>query len=162
IPTAHKNDWNSLQILLDSDIIRVSLNNANLGGATQDKREGYGPVALFVGGTGEVTFKNVAFKDLMPKFEPKEQVASRFRMQRISDFYYAWCAAAADINHDGVMDVTAGPLYYLGPDFTVRREFTSAETFNPSNQYASGMVNFAYDFTGDGWPDILMAAGRPM
>jgi hypothetical protein len=24
------------------------------------------------------------------------------------------------------------------------------------------MVNFAYDFTGDGWPDILMQDTRPI
>ena len=29
-------------------------------------------------------------------------------------------------------------------------------------QFAPGMMNFAYDFTGDGWPDILIAASRPM
>jgi hypothetical protein len=83
-------------------------------------------------------------------------------MQRLSDFYYGWCAAAADINHDGVMDVIAGPFYYLGPDYTERREFTAARSYNPSNQFSQGMVNFAYDFTGDGWPDILMVDQRPI
>jgi 3-keto-disaccharide hydrolase/VCBS repeat protein len=163
-PTLSQNDWNTVQVILDSDILRASLNSAGGGmsGATDDDRAGYGPIALYVGGTGQAQFKDVAFKDLLPKIEPKEQVSSRFRMQKISDFYYAWCAAAADINHDGILDVVAGPFYYLGPDYTVRREFTSAQTYNPSTEYASGMVNFAYDFTGDGWPDILMAASRPM
>jgi len=73
-------------------------------------------------------------------------------MQRISDFYYGWCAAVADINRDGVMDIISGPFYYLGPDYTQRKEFTAARTYNPSNQFSQGMVNFAYDFTGDGWP----------
>jgi hypothetical protein len=41
---------------------------------------------------------------LNPKFEPKEEVSPHFRMQRINDFYYGWCAAAADINRDGVLD----------------------------------------------------------
>ena len=158
----HKDDWNSLQVILDSDILRLSLNDASFSGATQDNREGYGPIALYVGGTGQVQFKNVALKDLMVKHEPKEQVASHFRMQRISDFYYAWCATAADINHDGIPDVVAGPFYYPGPDYTTRREFTSAQAFNPSTEYAAGMIDFAHDFTGDGWPDILMTASRPI
>ena len=42
------------------------------------------------------------------------------------------------------------------------REFTAARTYNPSNQFSQGMVNFAYDFTGDGWPDILMVDQRPI
>ncbi len=107
-------------------------------------------------------FKEVAYRDLNPKIEPEEKVSPHFRMQRISDFYYAWCAAAADINHDGVLDIIAGPFYYLGPSFTEKREFTSARTYNPSNQFSQGMVNFAYDFTGDGWPDVLMVDQRPI
>jgi hypothetical protein len=160
-PVVQKDTWNSLQIILDSDIVRVLLNGANFGGATEDNRLGYGPIALYVG-AGEVQFRNIAFKDLMPKLEPKEQVSSRFRMQHISDFYYAWCAAVADINRDGTPDVVAGPFYFLGPDYTTHREIMSAQAYNPSTEYAPGMVNFAHDFTGDGWPDVLVAASRPM
>ena len=78
---------------------------------------GFGPLALYAGGSGEVRYKEVSYKDLNPKFEPKEAVSPNFQMQRISDFYYGWCAAAADINRDGVLDVIAGPFYYLGPDY---------------------------------------------
>jgi hypothetical protein len=123
---------------------------------------GFGPIALYAGGSGEIRFKEVSYKDLNPKFEPAEKVSPNFRMQRISDFYYAWCAAAADINHDGIPDVIAGPFYYLGPDYTVRHELTAARSYNPSNQFSQGMVNFAYDFTGDGWPDVLMVDQRPI
>jgi hypothetical protein len=83
-------------------------------------------------------------------------------MQRISDFYYGWCAVVADIDRDGVMDVVAGPFYYLGPDYTERHEFRAPRTYNPNNQFSQGMANFAYDFTGDSWPDILMQNTRPI
>jgi hypothetical protein len=164
-------EWNTVQVILDADILRPSLNAAGAsgggstgieGGATDDQMSGFGPVALYVGGAGEVRFKDVSFKDLQPKKEPAELVSSNFRMQRISDFYYGWSAAAADFNQDGVLDIAAGPYIYYGPDFTERREFTIASTFNPSTQYASGMINFAYDFTGDGYPDILMTDSRPI
>jgi hypothetical protein len=163
-PSLHANDWNTIQVILDADLIGFSVNGARGGanGVTEDQMMGYGPVALYAGGSGEVRFKEVSYKDLNPKFEPAEKVSPNFRMQRISDFYYAWCAAAADINHDGILDVIAGPFYYLGPDYTERREFTAARTYNPSNQFSQGMVNFAYDFTGDGWPDILMVDQRPI
>jgi hypothetical protein len=162
--TLRTNDWNTVQIILDCDILGVTLNGARGGpsATTSDKMMGFGSLALYVGGSGEVRFKELSYKDLNPKFEPRELVSENFRVQRISDFYYAWSAAAADINHDGIQDVIAGPFYYLGPDYTERREFTAARTYNPSSQFCQGMVNFAYDFTGDGWPDILMVDQRPI
>jgi hypothetical protein len=162
-PALPANEWHTAQILLDADVLSVSINGRGAGSATtEDRMMGFGPLALYAGGGGEVRYKEVSYKDLNPKFEPKEAVSPNFQMQRISDFYYGWCAAAADINRDGVLDVIAGPFYYLGPDFTGRHEFTAARTYNPSNQFSQGMVNFAYDFTGDGWPDILMVDQRPI
>jgi hypothetical protein len=164
-------EWNTVEAIVDAEILRASLNNMGAsgggstgitGGATDDGMKGFGPVALYVGGTGDVHFKDITVRDLGPKTEVAEQTSPHFRMQRISDFYYAWSAAAADFDHDGVMDIAAGPFIYRGPAFTERREFTISQTFNPSNQYASGMINFAYDYTGDGWPDILMTSSRPI
>jgi hypothetical protein len=160
----HPNEWNTVQIILDCDILKAGLNGGRVGGwgATSDQMMGFGPIAFYAGGSGEVRYKDVSYKDLNPKFEPKEIVSKNFTMQRISDFYYGWCAAAADINHDGIMDIVSGPFYYLGPDYTERREFTAARTYNPSDQFSQGMVCFACDFTGDGWPDILMQDQRPI
>ena len=164
-------EWNTVEAIVDADILRASLNAMGAsgggstgitGGATDDANKGFGPVALYVGGTGEVRFKEISVRDLAPKVEQAEKTSSRFKMLRLNEFYYGWSAAAADFNHDGVMDVTAGPLLYLGPNFTERREFAISQTFNPSNQYASGMINFAYDYTGDGWDDILLTASRPI
>ena len=168
-PVFEPEQWNTIQLILDVDLLRPTLGLANAapgaggfgggllaGGATEDMN-GYGPVALFAGGSGEVRFRDVAFKDLAHKTEPVEKVSSHFRMQRLSDFYYAWCAAVADFNHDGILDVVSGPFYYLGPDFTARREFMPSHTYNVSTEYAQDMVDFAYDFTGDGWPDILVS-----
>jgi hypothetical protein len=119
-------------------------------------------VALYVGGTGEVRFKQIELKDLGRHVLPDEKVSSRFRMQRISDFYYAWSATAADVNRDGVLDIIAGPFYYLGPDYRVSREIYPSKTSTVGTEYTPAMVNFAYDYTGDGWPDVLVANGRPM
>jgi Domain of Unknown Function (DUF1080)/FG-GAP-like repeat len=151
-------DWNQIEIMLDANIIRGFLNDGPevAGGVAEDDAGRYGPLALFVGGAGEVRFKDVAYKDLGLKATPAEEISSRFRMQRINDFYYSWSAAVADFNHDGVLDVAAGPYYYLGPDYTTSREIYAAQTRNPSTQYASdAWVMLAADFTGDGWPDIL-------
>ena len=41
----------------------------------------FGPFALYVGGTGEVRFKDVSHKDLQPRVAQPEKVSTRFRMQ---------------------------------------------------------------------------------
>ena len=75
----------------------------------------YGPIALYVGGTGEARFKDVAYADLNARPFDEEKVSSNFRVRRLSEFYYWYRAAIADFKHDGNNDVIAGPYYYLGP-----------------------------------------------
>jgi hypothetical protein len=160
------NEWNPLEIILDANYLRVWINDGPEAGSTNGQADEdvskYGPVALYIGGTGEVRFKQVEFKDLGRRVTPDEVVSSRFRMQRINDFYYAWSATAADINHDGILDIVAGPFYYLGPDYRVSREIYPSKTSGVGTEYTPAAVNFAYDYTGDGWPDYLVATGRAM
>jgi hypothetical protein len=82
-------------------------------------------------------------------------------MRRLNEWFYTWSAAVADINRDGKPDVIAGPFYYLGPDFSSAHAFCEPVPYNPALDYPqTSMINLAYDFTGDGWPDILQIAGN--
>jgi hypothetical protein len=162
-PQMKAGDWNTLDIIVDADMVWTGLNGRRgPNSATNDRMMGFGPVALHVAGTGEVRFRDVALKDLNRKTEPASQVSSHFRMQQLSDFFYSWGATAGDINHDGIPDVVAGPFYFLGPDYTERHEFTAARSYSASNNFPEGMVYFAYDFTGDGWADIICVDSRPI
>jgi hypothetical protein len=159
-------EWNTVQAIVDADILRAALNASPAGlgaGVTEDDSTGFGSLGLYVGGSGEVRFKDIGYKDLGVKDAPPEQISSRFKMQRLDEFYYSWGVAAADINRDGITDLVAGPYYFLGPDYTKRREIYAAATYSPSTQYSGlSWLNFAADFTGDGWPDVLTTgAGRP-
>ena len=131
------------------------------GGPVADADGRYGPIALYAGGSIEARFENIAYKDLNARQFPKEQTSRNWRMQRLSEWYYSYAAAAADLNHDGVMDVVAGPYYYLGPDYTVAKEIYQAETFNPGTQWpVTSMTQIAYDWRGNGWPDVLIMSGN--
>ena len=153
--------WNELSVILDANQMRPNLNWGNqIGfGATEDDAQSAGPFALYVGaGSAEVRFRDVSYKDLGAMAVAPETVSPRFSMQRLDDYSYAWDAAVADINHDGVQDIVAGPFYYLGPTYSQRREIYLGNTYNPSTQYTPNMVSFAYDWNGDGWGDVLVGA----
>ena len=151
-------DWNTVEFVLDANILRTFLNDAaGIGDSVAEPEYGsFGPFALFVGGTGEVRFKDVSTKDLQPRVSRPEQVSTRFRMQAVNEFYYSWGPAVADFNRDGTPDIVAGPYYYLGPDYNAAREIYVGGTIDPGTQYFNGL-QYAYDFTGDGWPDVLNA-----
>ena len=176
-PTKIKNgEWNSIEIFIEENVVANHLNNERSwarGGMALDKpafqkgdfdthlADGFGPVGLYVG-SGSVAFQDVVVKDLnQTQLEP-EMVSDRFEMQRINAFAYAWGADAADVNRDGEMDIITGPFFYLGPDFTMRGEFYPARTFSPAEEYVPNMVTHAFDWTGDGWPDVMITDMRPL
>jgi hypothetical protein len=157
------NDWNSVEIFYDANIVRAFLNNGYEIGAVGNT-DGYGPIALYAGGTGEVEFKGLALGDMAVKTRQPEVTSKEFRKQKLNDFYYSWGAAAADFNHDGVLDVASGPYIYFGPDYVKSREIWLAQSSNPTTEFATdATMEFAADFTGDGWPDVLtvMFGGGP-
>ncbi len=148
------NDWNQVEIFFDANIVRTFLNNGREHGAVGD--EDYGPIALYAGGSGEVRFKDLGYKNYDLRERLPDKASSNFRKQQLDDFYYAWSAGTADFNHDGVPDIISGPYIYYGPDYTKRSEMYLGETVNPSTGFASNAwMDFPADFTGDGWADVV-------
>ncbi len=129
-------DWNTIELVLDANILRAFLNDAGgIGDSVAEPEYGaYGPFALYVGGTGEVRFKDISYKDLQPRVASPEKVSTRFRMQTLNEFYYSWGPAVADFNRDGTPDIVAGPYFYLGPDYNTAREIYVGGTIDPGTQ----------------------------
>ena len=153
------NDWNDLDVVIDANIFRPWVNtDAGGGGAADDDLGKFGPIAIYVGGSGEVRFRDVSYRDLSLKRFLKEELSPNYRMLRLTPFYYSFASGAADFDRDGNMDVVAGPFIFLGPDFTKVREFYMALSTNPSTNFSSNWLEFAGDYTGDGWPDVLLAS----
>lgn len=150
-------EWNELEVLLDENILRGYLNDTSReasAATADDDLDSYGQVALFVGKGSDIHFKHASYKDIAMRVQPPEEVGSRFRIQRLSPFYYNWTATAADFNHTGKLDLISGAYLYFAPDYTRSREIYPARSFNPSTEY-SVWVQHAYDFTGDGWSDVI-------
>ncbi|WP_221031552.1 FG-GAP-like repeat-containing protein [Actomonas aquatica] len=158
--------WNQIETFLETNVIRSFLNNGReIGGAVDGDHAltGYGPVAFFVGGAtgGEVRFKDVMLQDVGIRRAPVEQTSPRFRVQRLSEFYYSWGSAAGDFNRDGHLDVVAGPYIYYGPEFTSYREITVAVAKGPSQEFTAFNHQFVHDVNGDGWPDVISGWTNP-
>jgi hypothetical protein len=159
------NDWNEMETFLETNMLRSFLNDGKeIGGAVDGESalSGYGPIALYAGGSGEVRFKDLMYKDISIRFTPKEQTSPRFKMQRISDMYYSWGADAADFNKDGYMDIVSGAYIYFGPDYTHFKEIYPAIAVGPSKEFTPVNQQFACDVNGDGWPDIVTGWITPM
>jgi len=153
------NDWNDVDVVIDANIFRPWVNTSgNGGGAADDDLGSFGPIAIYVGGSGEVRFRDVSYRDLSLKRVVPEQLSANYSMLRLTPFYYSFASGAADFDRDGNMDIVSGPFIFLGPDFTKVREFYMALSTNPSTSFSPNWLEFAGDFTGDGWPDVLLAS----
>jgi hypothetical protein len=162
-------DWNDIGVIADVNTLRKFLGGLVATSQAVDMAA-FGAIALYAGGTGEVHYRDVSYQDVGLKRFPVQQTSANFTARRINPYFYAFSVAAADINRDGNMDFVSGPFIYYGPDFTTGREFYAAETLSPSTDFpsriepdtrsergAGNWVAFASDFTGDGWPDVLLA-----
>src|SRR5436190_942268 len=132
-PQYKPGDWNDVEVIADAAQVRALVNDGAVGlGPADPNAARFGSIALFVGGTGPVSFKNLGYRDLLLQSREAEKVGGRFRAQQLSDFYYSWGVGAADFNHDGVLDVVSGPHIFYGPAFTERREIYVQQAINPS------------------------------
>ena len=163
------NEWNDIGVIADVNTLRKMLSNG-VQASQAVEMNGFGAVALYVGGTGDAHYRDVSYQDVGLKRFPVEKTSPNFTARRINPYFYAFSVAAADMNRDGHMDFVSGPFIYYGPDFTTGREFYAAETLSPSTDFpstidlnglsqrgAGNWVAFASDFTADGWPDVLLA-----
>ncbi len=74
----------------------------------------------------------------------------------LTDEYLSDGVAVTDIDRDGHPDIVSGPYWYPGPEFQRRVAFYPPVPLVPQRSPSDSMFTFADDFTGNGWPDLLV------
>ena len=150
-------DWNTVELVLDANILRTFLNDAG-GVATRSRSPNTArsvPSPSLPVGRARCASRTSRLK-ISSRASRVPSRCPPFQDAALNEFYYSWGPAVADFNRDGRPDIVAGPYYYLGPDYNERARSTSAARSIPARSTFNGL-QYAYDFTGDGWPDVLNA-----
>jgi hypothetical protein len=161
-----RGDYNALEVLLTENSVQPKFNGGSLGGNSgrpipDADKDGYGQIGFYVGGTAEVRIKDFMYKDILNHNWAPPETGRNFKEVRVDPHYYSWSTAVADFNHDNTVDIAAGAFYYLGPEYKIGKQIYTPVSFNPTSEWPiPAMVNLAYDFTGDGWADVLQMGGN--
>jgi hypothetical protein len=80
----------------------------------------------------------------------------RWERKTLTDKYYCDGVNVGDFNRDGHTDVVAGPFWYEGPSLERSHAFYPAVPLPPEKSPSNSMFSYIWDFSGDGWDDILV------
>ncbi|MFN5870746.1 MAG: FG-GAP repeat domain-containing protein, partial [Akkermansiaceae bacterium] len=96
----------------------------------------------------------------------------KWEAHKISRYFWAEGACAADVNGDGKTDILSGPYWYEGPEYKNQHSIHSAtKSFKATDQaeipgfegelsgknaYSDNFISYSHDFNGDGKPDYLV------
>lgn len=79
-----------------------------------------------------------------------------FEKKVLTELYYSDGIHYGDIDRDGAVDIVAGPFWYRGPDFRSTHPYYLPVPHDPASSPTNNMFTYVYDFSGDGWLDILV------
>jgi hypothetical protein len=77
-----------------------------------------------------------------------------YEKHHLTDRFYCEGAFYGDFNHDGQVDIVAGPYWYAGPEFKQQHEIHTPEAYDP-NGYSENFLTYTADFNDDQWDDVL-------
>lgn len=89
------------------------------------------------------------------RFAADDYFTHAFQRIELTSEYYSEGANAGDLNRDGKPDIVSGPYWYVGPSFQEKHAIYPPVPQNREG-YADNFFSWVYDFTGDGWGDVLV------
>ncbi len=99
---------------------------------------------------------------LSPAAEPAKGAAAKadsrgisFKKFTLDRKFRSEGVCAGDFNHDGKLDIGAGPVYYAAPDWQMHAIDPAGKVYDPKN-YSNSFCNWADDLNGDGWDDLIV------
>lgn len=148
---------NSLEINVDGDIFSAALNGQRSPTylIPVDDGRAAGPVAIMA--RQQLALKTVELRDGLLRRSALTRTEKPFTARRLTSAYVAEAATYGDFDKDGVLDVAVGPYWFKGPNFEEMREMYLAAPLGPMEVSPSYQA-VAFDFTGDGFDDIVQAA----
>jgi hypothetical protein len=187
--TVRLNDWNDVEVRLFTPVnangtaLNVVLNGVTVatgypapeigpGFGQQDRIAlrpqfgRFGPFGLRVDGSagGEVRYRDVSILNYTEIVPTVDKFSNRFRVQQVTPYFHGDGSCVSDVNKDGALDIFAGLMVWLGPDFKKGRTIDHTYPLDVTD-YGSTLSCQTADFTGDGWPDVLVKAftgGNPV
>ena len=78
-----------------------------------------------------------------------------FKKTKLDAKFRSEGVAVGDFNKDGKLDIAAGRVYYLAPDWKMFSMEKTAREFPPKG-YSGSFCNFAHDVNADGWTDVIL------
>ncbi len=80
---------------------------------------------------------------------------TRWERIKIDNVFRSEGVAAADVNHDGKMDVIHGDAWYEAPTWTMHPLRAMKDHGDGAGGYSNSFADWAYDINGDGWADLV-------
>ena len=106
------------------------------------------------------TVRRMGYLEAVREVFGKPELSSKngFRKITLTRDFVAEGAHAADFDHDGAVDVCAGPYVWFGPDFKTRLAYATPppQPPDPATGYSDYFLTYTCDIDRDKWADIVV------